>query len=85
MDLGPDQPMKCDAFVELVTEYLEATLSRPALERFVGHRELCRGCDAYVDQMRLTLQVAARLAEDSPPPSSLDRVLEVFRERTRSP
>lgn len=85
MDPRRDEPMKCSAFVELVTEYFEKTLSTSELQRFERHRAESCDCHKYLEQVRLTVQVTARLAEDSLPPASQSRLLETFRKLTRDP
>lgn len=85
MDPRRDETMKCSTFVELVTEYFEETLLASDAERFERHRSKCCDCQGYLEQVRLTVQVTARLAEDSHPHAGLSRLLATFRALTRDP
>jgi predicted anti-sigma-YlaC factor YlaD len=65
--------LTCQELVELVTDYLEDTLApfdRDALER---HLADCRFCRAYVEQMRLAIELTGmpELASPSPPSEEL--------------
>ncbi len=52
--------LTCQDFVELVTDYLEGALDEDTTTRFEQHLALCRGCEAYLNQMKET---ASRLGE----------------------
>ena len=49
--------MSCQELVELVTDYLEGSLSEDDRARFDEHLAECAGCRAYLAQMRSTLRV----------------------------
>lgn len=72
--------MTCREFVELVTDYLEDRLAPPERERFEEHLAACPGCQAYVDQMRATLDGLGRIPEESLPPAAREELLHAFRE-----
>jgi len=65
----------CRDVVELMTDYLEGTLSPADLARFEDHIAGCGGCRAYLEQMRKTLEVTGRIARAEPVPPSLEREL----------
>lgn len=48
----------CQQAVELVTDYLEGVLSRRDRRRFEAHLRACANCSAYLEQIRLTIQLA---------------------------
>jgi anti-sigma factor RsiW len=73
------EDMTCQALVELVTEYLEGTLPPLELQRFELHLATCDGCAAYVDQMRLTIQLLGRFAVEDIPAAEQARLIELFR------
>jgi anti-sigma factor RsiW len=56
-------PMTCQELVELVTEYLEGTLSATDTQRFEEHIELCPMCQVHLEQLRLTVRELGRLQE----------------------
>ncbi len=62
---GPD-PLVCQEFVELVTDYLEGALPEPERARFEAHVAECDGCHGYFDDMR---RMIGALGELPPPPS----------------
>ncbi|MFN2490856.1 MAG: anti-sigma factor [Actinomycetota bacterium] len=76
--MGAFGELTCRELVELVTDYLEGTLSSEERMRFEEHLLICEGCSAYVDQMRRTIEVVGSLQEDSIPPEVRDRLLEAF-------
>ena len=73
------QEMSCKELVELLTEYLEGTLSPSSRVRFEEHLAICPGCRTYLDQMRTTIAVLGRLEEESIPPQAKEDLLRVFR------
>jgi anti-sigma factor RsiW len=72
--------MTCRELVELVTEYLEGTLSAEESERFQEHLSICPGCQAYIDQMRSTIGALGSLSEESIDPRARDALLAAFRD-----
>jgi anti-sigma factor RsiW len=58
----------CQEMVELITDYLEGTLSRSQRRRFEAHIAACENCTEYLRQMRATIRLTGRLrAEDMTP------------------
>ena len=75
--------MDCNAFVELVTAYLEGTLDTETEQRFVAHLTECDGCDRYLDQIRATMRAVGRLPAESLTEPTRDRLLAAFRDWPR--
>jgi anti-sigma factor RsiW len=73
-------PMTCEEFVELVTEYLEGSLDPEAEGRFDLHAAQCPGCDIYLEQFRETIRRVGRLEPETVDPATLDRLLDAFRD-----
>ena len=71
--------LTCAQIVELVTAYLEGALEPDDRERFEEHLVFCDGCDRYLEQMRLTIDVTGRLEPGELPPALEERLLEAFR------
>jgi anti-sigma factor RsiW len=71
--------MSCRELVDLVTEYLEGTLSRRDRRRFERHIRGCEHCTAYLGQMRTTIAAAGRISEDELDPAARDALLAAFR------
>jgi hypothetical protein len=57
------QPMTCQELVELVTEYLEETLSPLDTARFEEHIALCPMCQIHLEQLRITIRELGQLRE----------------------
>jgi anti-sigma factor RsiW len=71
--------MTCRELVQVITDYLEGTLSRRDTRRFERHLRECDGCTTYVEQMRETIRLAGVLGEDDLAPAVRDELLAVFR------
>jgi anti-sigma factor RsiW len=71
--------LSCAQIVELVTAYLEGALEADERERFEEHLVFCDGCDRYLEQMRLTIEVTGRIEPGELPPALEERLLEAFR------
>lgn len=75
--------MTCKELVELVTDYLSDALDGETRSRFEAHLSLCRGCAAYLEQMRVTVALARQLHEHDLTPPIRDELLALFREWKR--
>jgi anti-sigma factor RsiW len=69
----------CQQAVELVTGYLEGTLSRTARRRFEAHLVTCPHCTEYLAQMRETISLAGRLAPEDLTPQMRDEFVDLYR------
>lgn len=63
--LGGD--LSCRDFVEMVTDYLEESLTFDRWIRFQLHLGVCRGCRTYLKQMKETVRRLGDLQRDPPP------------------
>ena len=50
--------IRCADAVELVTDYLDDALNPTDLIAFQEHLDGCDGCTIFVDQIRMTIQLA---------------------------
>lgn len=71
--------LTCRGLVELVTEYLEGALPLVDRVRFEQHLGDCEECGHYVEQVRTTVTLTGRLAEDDLPRPVRDALLASFR------
>ncbi len=71
--------MACQELVELVTAYLDGSLSRRDRRRFDAHIRGCEHCTAYVEQMRLLIAATGRLTEEDIPSEAREDLLAAFR------
>jgi anti-sigma factor RsiW len=69
----------CQQAVELVTDYLEGTLSRSARRRFEAHLAGCPHCTEYLAQMRETISLTGRLAPEDLTPQMRDEFVDLYR------
>ena len=72
--------MTCKELVELVTEYLEGTLSADVRARMDQHLAGCDGCTHYLEQMRQTIRLTGQVREENLSPAQRDDLLRLFRD-----
>ena len=68
----------CHEMVELVTDYLEGSLSWRDRRRFEAHLSECDHCTEFLQQMRTTVALTGSLAEDDLSPDRQSELLELF-------
>ena len=71
--------MNCKGLVELVTDYLEGALPADERASLEEHLATCEGCNAYLEQMRVTIALTGMLTEDAIPADGRDELLGAFR------
>ncbi|MEV0619282.1 zf-HC2 domain-containing protein [Nonomuraea sp. NPDC050404] len=71
--------MNCVDFVELVTGFLESTLSEGDERRFIEHVAECPGCETYLEQFRQTIATTGELTPDDISPAARQQLLAAFR------
>ncbi len=71
--------MTCKEVVELMTAYLEGSLSEADRARFDKHIGGCDGCTAYLEQMRTTLRLLGRIADEAIPAHMEADLVSAFR------
>ena len=69
----------CRQAVELVTGYLEGSLSRPARKRFERHLAVCPHCTEYLAQMRETIRLTGRLEPEDLTPQMREEFTDLYR------
>ena len=69
----------CERAVELVTDYLEGVLSRRDLRRFENHLKACPNCAAYLEQIRMTIQLAGAIEPDDLSPEARQDLTDLYR------
>jgi anti-sigma factor RsiW len=70
--------MTCRQLVDLVTEYLDGTLSWRDRRRFEKHIGGCQWCMRYLEQMRTTIRTVGRLDVESISPTARAELLAAF-------
>ena len=79
MRLLAHRDLVCQQAVELVTDYLEGTLSARARRRFEAHLAGCPHCTEYLAQMRETISLTGRLEPEDLSPQARDEIVDLYR------
>lgn len=73
-------PLVCREAVELMSDYLEGSLSRRDRKRLETHLAECPHCTMYLDQMRATIAASGAVHPEDLDPQALDELTELFRQ-----
>jgi len=65
--------------VELITDYLEGSLSRSQRRRFETHLAGCENCTEYLAQMRATIAATGELRTEDLSPEMREEFASIFR------
>jgi anti-sigma factor RsiW len=71
--------LACQEAVELVTEYLEGTLSRRDRRALERHLKGCTNCSAYLAQVREVLDATGRAGPEDLDPATLEGLVDLYR------
>ena len=71
--------MVCQQAVELVTDYLEGSLSRRDRRRFEAHLRACPNCTAFVEQIRMTIKLAGTIDTEELTPEAKQELGDLYR------
>ena len=74
----------CNELVEVVTDYLENTMSPEDRARFDEHLTYCDGCTTYLEQMQTTLRAMGEIPAESVGVEARERLLQSFRDWKKS-
>ena len=72
----------CRQVVELVTDYVEGTLTASERRRVDAHLRGCIGCQRFLDQMRTTIELSGHVtaaAVRALPSDTLESLVAAFR------
>jgi anti-sigma factor RsiW len=72
-------PLVCREAVELMSDYLEGSLSRRDRRRLEKHLAGCDACSAYLEQMRAVIALSGTVVPEDLEPQAVDDLVEVFR------
>jgi anti-sigma factor RsiW len=73
--------VNCDEFVELVTAFLEGTLTPADERRMTEHLSECDDCTTYLGQFRTTVDALRELDRPELPEATREQILAAFRGR----
>ncbi len=74
----------CQQAVELVTDYLEGSLSRRDRRRFESHLRACPNCSVYLEQIRMTIELTGTISPEGLTEEAKRDLSDLYR-RWRSP
>ena len=69
----------CREVVELITTYLERKMPADERRAFEEHLDACEGCRNYLDQVRTTIRLSRKPAEESLPRELQEQLVAAFR------
>ncbi len=72
--------LTCREIVQLMTEYLEDTMSTKARLRFERHVAICPACRGFLAQMRETVRLSGEITEESLSRETRHELLAAFRD-----
>ena len=75
----PRQSMVCQQAVELVTDYLEGTLSQAQRRRFEAHIARCPDCPEYLAQIRAVIALAGSITPEDLTPRMRGEFTSLYR------
>jgi anti-sigma factor RsiW len=71
-------PLVCQQAVELMSDYLDDSLSRRDRRRLTAHLALCDACTAYLEQLRVTIAASGVISVNELSPEVLETLTELF-------
>ena len=77
-------PLVCQQAVELISDYLDGSLPRADRKRLERHLRACDACSAYLEQVRVTVELSGRVGPEDLDPEVLEGLVDLF-EQYRSP
>ncbi len=75
--------MRCRQVVELMTEYIEGTLSDSDRKKFEQHIAGCDGCTEYLRQLRISIGLTGRLPDEPVPAHLAEELVRAFKDWRR--
>lgn len=79
MQLLRRRDLLCRQAVELVTDYLEGSLSRRDRRRLEAHLAACPNCAAYLAQIRATIALTGAVEPDDLSPAARQELTDLYR------
>jgi anti-sigma factor RsiW len=78
MKVMPSQ-LVCQQAVELMSDYIEGSLSRRDRRRLEKHLEACDACTAYLEQLRATIAASGEIVPEDLAPEVIETFTDLFR------
>jgi predicted anti-sigma-YlaC factor YlaD len=74
-----DRYLVCQQAIELLTDYLEGSLSRRQRIRLERHLRGCPNCSNYLEQIRLTVRLTGAIAPEEMAPDAVEDLTQLYR------
>jgi anti-sigma factor RsiW len=74
-----NRDLVCQQAIELLTDYLEGSLSRRQRRRLEDHLRACPNCSNYLEQIRITIKLTGRIEPEELAPTAIDDLTELYR------
>jgi predicted anti-sigma-YlaC factor YlaD len=74
-----NRDLVCQQAIELLTDYLEGSLSRRQKRRLEGHLRACPNCSNYLEQIRITIKLTGAIEPEELTPVAVDDLTELYR------
>jgi anti-sigma factor RsiW len=71
--------LACQQAIELMTEYLEGTLSRRQRRRLETHLRACPNCSNYLEQIRITIRISGEIEPEDLSPEAVEDLTKLYR------
>lgn len=76
------RPLVCQQAIELMSDYLDGSLSWRDRRRLEKHLRGCDACGEYLRQLRVIVSAGGQVQPDDVEPSVMDALLDVFHKFT---
>ena len=73
-------PLVCRDAVELMSDFLEGSLSRRDRRRLEKHLAACDACTSYLEQMRATIAASGRVGPEDLPDEVVEGLVDLYRQ-----
>ena len=74
-----NRDLVCQQAIELLTDYLEGSLSRRQRIRLERHLCACPNCSNYLEQIRLTVRLTGAIVPEELAPDAVDDLTQLYR------
>jgi anti-sigma factor RsiW len=71
--------LECQQAVELITDYLEGSLSRRERRRLEAHLRACRNCSAYLEQIQAVIALSGSVDPEDLNERATSDLIELYR------
>jgi anti-sigma factor RsiW len=69
----------CQQAVDLMSDYLEGSLTRRQRRRLEGHLAGCDACQSYLEQLRITIAASGVATVSDVEPETLEALVDLYR------